>query len=109
MEIHGQNEKIGLLDPNSHIKILDRYGNHLDLVSQLEEHYDNYNKLSHIYSEAIELDKNKEKYEKELKNDINLIKRLNLGKGEESKLKAKKNFLIQYEKIFNIINKIFFY
>ncbi len=108
VEIHGQNEKIGLLDPNSHIKILDRYGNHLDLVSQLEEHYDNYNKLSNIYSEAIELDKNKEKYEKELKNDINLIKRLNLGKGEESKLKAKKNFLIQYEKIFNIINKIFF-
>ncbi len=27
VEIHGQNEKIGLLDPSNHIKILDRYSN----------------------------------------------------------------------------------
>ena len=32
IEIHGQNEKIGLLDPSSHMRLLDKYAGHSNLV-----------------------------------------------------------------------------
>ena len=37
IEIHGQNEKIGLLDPGLHVKLLDRYASHSDLLKKLED------------------------------------------------------------------------
>ena len=36
IEIHGQNEKIGLLDPGLHVKLLDRYARHSSLLKRLE-------------------------------------------------------------------------
>ena len=65
--------------------------------------------LSKIFSEAKELSDNKKKYEDELKNNISIIKKLNIKDNEEKILKSKKNFLSQHEKIFNVINKIYFY
>ena len=107
IEIHGQNEKIGLLDTASHLKLLDKYGNHSDLLLEIKNKYDNFTHLSKIYSEAKELSDNKKKYEDELKNNINIIKKLNIKENEEKNLKSKKNFLSQHEKIFNVINKIY--
>ena len=107
IEIHGQNEKIGLLDTASHLKLLDKYGNHLDLLLEIKNKYDNFTHLSKIYSEAKELSDNKKKYEDELKNNISIIKKLNIKDNEEKILKSKKNFLSQHEKIFNVINKVY--
>ena len=107
IEIHGQNEKIGLLDTASHLKLLDKYGNHSDLLLEIKNKYDNYKHLSKIYSEAKEISDNKKKYEDELKNNISIIKKLNIKDNEEKILKSKKNFLSQHEKIFNVINKIY--
>ena len=61
VEIHGQNEKIGLLDPGSHMKLLDKYGDHSDLLLEIKKKYDNFIQLSRIYSEANELINNKKK------------------------------------------------
>ena len=107
IEIHGQNEKIGLLDTASHLKLLDKYGNHSDLLLEIKNKYDNFTHLSKIYSEAKELSDNKKKYEDELKNNISIIKKLNIKDNEEKILKSKKNFLSQHEKVFNVINKIY--
>ncbi len=108
VEIHGQNEKIGLLDTSSHLKLLDKYGGYYSFLLDVKEKYDIYKKLYKIYIDFSELNKNKEKYEHDLENNINLIKKLNLEDGEEKNLKEKKVFLSQYEKIFNVINKIYF-
>ena len=107
IEIHGQNEKIGLLDTATHLKLLDKYGNHSDLLLEIKNKYDNFTHLSKIYSEAKEISDNKKKYEDELKNNISIIKKLNIKDNEEKILKSKKNFLSQHEKIFNVINKIY--
>ena len=61
VEIHGQNEKIGLLDPSSHIKILDKYSKSDDKIIEVSNNYYNYNKLSKIYSQLNELQGNKNK------------------------------------------------
>ena len=108
IEIHGQNEKIGLLDVGLHVKLLDRYASHFVLLKKLEDSYKSYKTLSNIYLEAKELNKNKAKYAEELKNNINLISKLDFKEGEEKKLKSKKIFLMHHEKIFDVINKIDF-
>ena len=108
VEIHGQNEKIGLLDPGSHIKLLDKYGGHSDLLLEIKKKYDNFMQLSRIFLEANELINKKKKNAEELENNISLIKKLNLKENEEKILKSKKSFLSQYEKIFNIVNSIYF-
>ncbi len=106
IEIHGQNEKIGLLDPGLHIKLLDKYAGHNNLLKKVKDAFKSYAKLSKIYLEVIELNKNKAKHEEKLKNDINLISNLNLKENEEKILKSKKLFLMHHEKIFEVINKI---
>ena len=108
VEIHGQNEKIGLLDPSLHMRLLDRYADYYDLLEQVKDSFKNYEKLSKIYLEALEISDNKAKHEKDLKNNINLIRQLDLKENEEEVLKSKKLFLTHHEKIFDVINKIYF-
>ena len=93
LEIHGQNEKIGLLDPGSHMKLLDKYGGYSELLKETKVNYDNYIRLSRIYSEAKDINNNKKQYVEELKNNINLIKKLDLKENEEKNLNTKKSFL----------------
>ena len=107
IEIHGQNEKIGLLESGLHMRLLDRYAGHHVLLEKVKESYKNYAKLSQIYMDALELNKNKEKQEEDLKNNINLITKLDLKENEEVTLKSKKAFLTHHEKIFDVINKIY--
>ena len=107
IEIHGQNEKIGLLESGLHMRLLDRYAGHYVLLEKVKESYKNYAKLSQIYMDALELNKNKEKQEEDLKNNINLISKLDLKENEEVTLKSKKAFLTHHEKIFDVINKIY--
>ena len=92
IEIHGQNEKIGLLDVGLHVKLLDRYASHSVLLKKLEDTYKSYKTLSNIYLEAKELNKNKAKYEEDLKNNINLISKLDFKEGEEKNLNLKRYF-----------------
>ena len=77
------------------------------MLEKVKESYKNYAKLSQIYMDALELNKNKEKQEEDLKNNINLISKLDLKENEEVTLKSKKAFLTHHEKIFDVINKIY--
>ena len=59
VEIHGQNEKIGLLDPSNHIKILDRYSNSDKKLLEVYKSFSNYKKLRKILYELENLENNK--------------------------------------------------
>ena len=107
LEIHGQNEKIGLLDPSSHLAILDRFGNYDGLLKKTRESFDAYKQLIKIYAESERIKKNKSLYENDIKNKISLIRNLNLKDKEEEELSSRKNLLNHYEKIFISINDIF--
>ena len=45
-------KKIGLLDPGSHIKLLDKYGGHSDLLLEIKKKYDNFMQLSKNFSRS---------------------------------------------------------
>ena len=106
VEIHGQNEKIGLLDPSNHIKILDRYGNSDEKLLEVHKSFSNYKKLRKILYELENLESNKTSQLKEIQNDVNLLENLNLKEGEFEDLIKKRNLMAQHEKIFTAINNI---
>ena len=106
VEIHGQNEKIGLLDPSNHIKILDRYSNSDKKLLEVYKSFSNYKKLRKILSELENLESNKTNQLQEIQNDLNLLENLNLKEGEYKNLIKKRNLMAQHEKIFTAINNI---
>ena len=107
VEIHGQNEKIGLLDPSNHIKILDRYSNSEKKLLEVHKSFNNYKKLRKILFELENLESNKTSQLQEIKNDLNLLENLNLKEGEYEDLIKKRNLMSQHEKIFVAINNIY--
>ncbi len=106
VEIHGQNEKIGLLDSSNHIKILDKYGVDDEVLLKVEKTYDNYKKLSNIYNELFDIENNKTNQIKEIKNNIQLLENINLTEEEYHQLLKRRNLMSQYEKIFLAINDL---
>ena len=106
VEIHGQNEKIGLLDPSNHIKILDRYSNSDMKLFEVHKSFSNYKKLRKILHELENLESNKTSQLQEIQNDLNLLENLNLKEGEYENLIKKRNLMSQHEKIFTAINNI---
>ena len=107
VEIHGQNEKIGLLDPSSHIKILDRYSNSDEKLSEVNKSFNNYKKLSKILYELENLESNKTSQLQEIENNLNLLENLNLKEGEYEELIKKRTLITQHEKVFTAINNIY--
>ena len=106
VEIHGQNEKIGLLDSANHIKILDRYSKSNDKLLDVVNSYNNYKKLNKILNELDGLESNKANQLEEINNNLNLLENLNLGENEYQELIKKRNLVTQHEKIFTAINNI---
>ena len=106
VEIHGQNEKIGLLDPSNHIKILDRYSNSDKKLFEVYKSFSNYKKLRKILYELENLESNKTSQLQEIQNDLNLLENLNVKEGEYEDLIKKRNLMAQHEKIFTAINNI---
>ena len=106
VEVHGQNEKIGLLDSSNHIKILDRYSDSDKKLLEVYKSFSNYKKLRKILYELENLESNKTSQLQEIKNDLNLLENLNLKEGEYEDLIKKRNLLAQHEKIFTAINNI---
>ncbi len=106
VEIHGQNEKIGLLDSSNHMKILDRYSKSNDKLLDVVNSYKSYKKLNKILYELDDLENNKVNQLEEIKNDLNLLENLSLGKEEYQELIKKRNLATQHEKTFTAINNI---
>ena len=106
VEIHGQNEQIGLLNSSLHRGILDEFGNLTEkqniVASIFEEMKNAKNKLE-------DLKKQKDDAEREqdyLKHIINEIESLNIQQGEEQELSDKRILLMNKEKVLNVLNEV---
>ena len=106
VEIHGQNEQIGLLNSSLHRGILDEFGNLTEkqniVASIFEEMKNAKNKLE-------DLKKQKDDAEREqdyLRHIINEIESLNIQQGEEQELSDKRILLMNKEKVLNVLNEV---
>lgn len=106
VEIHGQNEQIGLLNSSNHREILDQFGNLIEKRKYLSNIFD---KMKNVNNQLEDLLSKKDNIEKEkdyLKHIINEIEALNLHENEEQELAEKRILMMNKEKVLNVLNEV---
>jgi DNA repair protein RecN (Recombination protein N) len=103
IDLHGQHDHQSLLEPETHIDILDSFGKTVifEIKKAYEEKYLNYIQATRDLEKLKKLQAEKELRLEELKFRQNEIEKLNLGENEEENLENEKNILKNYEKIYN--------
>ena len=104
IEIHGQNDHRGLMDAKTHLNILDQYGDLGEILVKTKLAFDSYKSL---YNELEELSKAKEKAKENqdyLQYVLKELEDIAPSAGEEEKLAAKRNRLINRDKLIEAIN-----
>ncbi len=101
LDIHGQHDNQSLLNPNVHIKLLDKFAGN-DLKNLKLEYLEKYNKYKRLKDEIARNygdDKERQRKLDLLKYQSNEIEEANLIKGEETELEEKKKKILNSEKL----------
>ena len=104
IEIHGQHDNQGLLNPELHCGILDTYAKHDSLINNLK---DIHKKLKTTQKELKAKEEELEKIKQDEENIAHWIKELekaSVKKGEEEELKIRRLELMNAEKIIEKLN-----
>lgn len=104
VEIHGQYDNQGLLNPINHKAILDAWGQYPDLLHKTALVWNEYNqaKKTRISAESALLKAKEE--EENLQHWIKELERINPKQGEEGELSRRRQELMNSEKIIESIN-----
>jgi len=107
VDIHGQHEHQSLLNVNTHMELLDRFG-HLEKEKQeLAERFKEYVNLKNTFEKLEMNEKEKMRMIDLLKFSINEIESANLKVGEDIELEKEYNILNNQEKIFQNIEEAY--
>ncbi|MCI8276458.1 MAG: DNA repair protein RecN [Clostridia bacterium] len=101
IDIHGQNDNQSILDPLTHIRIIDEYANS-EIKNKKEEYrkvYEEYLKIKAELSNNYGDDKEKERKLDLLNYQLSEIEEAKLKKDEDIELESRRNILSSYEKI----------
>jgi len=109
IEIHGQNEQIGLLDISSHRSILDRWADLKDNLSKVDKIYNDLKQSKIVLEEAKNKFSESELKKQSYKEDLQELKNLKLVPNEIEDLIAKRKLIMSSEKIGGILKNISFY
>lgn len=104
VEIHGQNDQIGLLNSSMHRDILDEFGGLISKRKIVSEIFEKMKDASNKLNELIEKKDNIEKEQDYLRHIINEIDALNLKDREEQELADKRILMMNKEKVLNVLN-----
>ena len=99
VDIHGQHDHQALLNPETHVDILDLYGKTTEERKEFSKIYSNYLAEIRKIDELRSKESNRIEREDFLKFQINEIDKANLSINEENQLKSEKNKLQHAEKI----------
>ncbi len=106
VEIHGQHDQRGLLNPSAHLNILDEFAGNGNLLKNLKKIYEN---LREVEKKIFEILAKKEAAEREkdyLTHVVQELESADLKADEENELISKKDFLISKEKILNFSSEL---
>ncbi len=107
VEIHGQFDNQGLLNPLNHRNILDTWGQYPQLLNQVASAWEDYSKAKQERARAeTDLDKSKAE-EENLRHWLRELERVNPVKGEEAELSARRQELMHAEKIVESLNSAY--
>lgn len=107
IEIHGQHDNQGLLNPATHCEILDDYGDYADVIAQTKQSYQQYKTLNNtLKTKEQELAKAKED-EENLCHWVKELEKAAPQKGEEENLRSRRSELMNAEKIIEKLNSAY--
>ena len=100
IHIYGQHEHQALLNPETHLRLLDSYGGLEPKAEDMKERYRSLGLAWKSLKEAKDLLDKRKREEELLRLQAREISQARLQTGEEEELRAKKNILIHAEKLF---------
>lgn len=106
VEIHGQHDQRGLLNPSAHLSILDEFSANENLLKDLKKIYEN---LREAEAKIAEIAAKKDAAEREKDYLEHVVKELgdaDVKEGEEDELIAKKDSLTSKEKTLNCASEL---
>ena len=104
LEIHGQHDQRGLLNPSAHSDILDEFAQNQSLLKNLKK---NYEELKEVEEKIADFKSKKEEAKREkdyLEHVVKELENAAIEDGEEEKLIAQKNQLLGKEKVLNFLS-----
>lgn len=104
VEIHGQFDNQGLLNPSSHRGILDAYGDYPELLQKVREAFRAYRKAVQNRTEAEENISRAKEEEDSLRHWVRELEQINPRAGEEAGLSQRRQELMNAEKIIESLN-----
>ena len=104
VEIHGQHDQRGLLNPSFHRDILDEYGGLMEQRKKVTFLYEKWKEVEDKYQEILNHRDSIEQEIDYLEHVCNEIKNMNVQEGEEDELNEKRNVLMNKEKIIDVLN-----
>ena len=107
VEIHGQLETHGLLDPINHRKILDNYGNYPELVKSVSSSFEKWKDLRSKHETRVEEFINLKKEEELVRFLVDELIDLSPQKNEEGLLSDKRSLLMNADKLNSITKEAF--
>lgn len=106
VEIHGQNDQRGLLNPACHMQILDNFAGNGDKLGNLDKIYRNFKEID---GRILEIKQKEEFFQREkdyLEHICLELEKANIVVGEEDELVTKKDHLAGKEKILKFLNEL---
>ena len=104
VEVHGQFDNQGLLNPANHLDILDSYGNYKNLLENTKQAYTNYKSAKSARLQAEENISKAKTDEENLRHWVEELQRLDPHLGEEEELSKKRLEMMNAEKIISGLN-----
>ncbi len=106
IEIHGQHDQRGLLNPAAHGEILDEFAQNQNLLKNLKKTYDS---LKEVEDKIAEINSKKEQAQRDkdyLEHVVQELKNADIKANEEEELIAKKDQLVGKEKILHFLAEL---
>ena len=107
IEIHGQHDSQGLLNPSTHRYILDNYGGYEEDLSSAKKAFVDYKEAQKKLKTEEELINKAREDEENLKHWVSELQKVAPKKGEEEKLKIRRSELMNAEKIIERLNSAY--
>ena len=106
VEVHGQHQQRGLLDPSSHLALLDGFGRHDDLLRRVSDVYAIWNEQTEalkLLQRSIEQTKRERDYLEHMQAELAA---LNPQPGEEEALSDRRLAMMQAEKMATTLDEV---
>ena len=107
VEVHGQLETHGLLDPASHRRFVDAFGGYEDLLARVDDDFQSWRSAATAYEKSMINVEKAKRDEEFLRHAVVELQALDLQPGEEEELAGKRSILMNAEQLIESLQDAF--